>query len=311
MNRLTICSVVWNDKWLLDYNWDLTQSLNIDQSFDWIMVRQLPIQPQKEVETKFQPDFKMIDGMVEDWGGPPIRSRGAIFNYRGYNIVIPHVKTRFLLWLHPDFYVIRSNWINDIIDYMQNKELDFIGSPFHPRMYKQPRYSVSGHFLLVDTYRVNVFKWDWSPILRYKINPFTEFIWKGLISLGVDPRRKRIGKNKETGEVHEKYIKSKSYKYEIFTPVFKVTDQKLRLRHRPLIEYCLPERHCFIPKKKGSFTENDFASFGKPDFNAMGSEEYMWKDKPFGVHLRSRTQFSHDVQKNETEFVAELLSKAI
>lgn len=53
-----------------------------------------------------------------------------------------------------------------------------------------------------------------------------------------------------------------------------------------LMDKFLPDRFSFIPKKAGYFSTESFKDKGYFDALGSGWEEYMWRGKPFGIHLR-------------------------
>jgi hypothetical protein len=55
-----------------------------------------------------------------------------------------------------------------------------------------------------------------------------------------------------------------------------------------LLEFFLPDRFCFIPKRKGYFSTEGFKDRGYIDVQSIDTwwEELLWKNEPFGFHLR-------------------------
>ncbi|TSC66823.1 MAG: hypothetical protein G01um101472_638, partial [Parcubacteria group bacterium Gr01-1014_72] len=52
------------------------------------------------------------------------------------------------------------------------------------------------------------------------------------------------------------------------------------------LEFFLPDRLCFIPKRRHYSTTQRFRDFGLPDIVGAGCEEYFFRGKPFALHLR-------------------------
>lgn len=55
-----------------------------------------------------------------------------------------------------------------------------------------------------------------------------------------------------------------------------------------MIDFVLPDELSFVPKGKDYFAIKGFRERGFPDLDARGWEEFLWKDQPFGFHVRSQ-----------------------
>ena len=103
----------------------------------------------------------------------------------------------------------------------------------------------------------------------------------------------------DTGHrIYETYSSDPSIKYECLQPVFKpkhAYSKRSYLLFWPnfWFEKLLPDRLCFIPQKPGYYTMRGFAEQGFFDASRMGREEYMWENRPFGVHMRSYKKRNH------------------
>jgi len=101
-------------------------------------------------------------------------------------------------------------------------------------------------------------------------------------------KRLSIGVSQDTGiRIYRNYIGRTDIKYEYAIPVFKPADLGINIKHLAM-ERFLPDRYCFVPKRRGYFTDGGFADSGFPDVVSMGCEEYMWQGDPFAFHVRGR-----------------------
>lgn len=75
------------------------------------------------------------------------------------------VYTPYLLVLDPDFYIVRSNWIDDVITHMASRGLAFFGAPWHPKWYSKYRYFPCVHCMFIDARQIDCHELDFTPDL--------------------------------------------------------------------------------------------------------------------------------------------------
>ena len=144
---LTVVSVVFRDKAMLDLNYKLTTSLNQGLPLNWIVVRNKPVLWEDWMPGD-EERFQFVEGAETDplWG-PRYRS---YHSSAGHDIATRQIKTRFALFMLPDFFAVRRNWISDVINHMLENRLDFFGLPYHPEKYKEIRYFPRQEGLFVE-----------------------------------------------------------------------------------------------------------------------------------------------------------------
>ena len=49
------------------------------------------------------------------------------------------ILTNYLLVLDPDFFILQNDWIKNITEFMETDDIDFFGSPWHPKWYTKYR----------------------------------------------------------------------------------------------------------------------------------------------------------------------------
>jgi hypothetical protein len=224
----------------------------------------------------------------------------------GLNKALEYVNTRFLLISDPDFYIIRPNWIEDVISYMKSNDLSFFGVPWHPKWYRKYRYFPCIHCLFVDLEKVPMSTLDFMPDfvplgsgsmqgemrksssivkLRNNVPPIFKHGIKLLKFLTIE--RRHIGWDGDTGSrFYIRFHQKEGYYYECVIPVFRPRwDLQVPipwgLNRR--IERILPDHLCYIPKRPGYFSKRGFL-----DDETITSqwEEFLWKDQLFGFHVR-------------------------
>ena len=324
---LTICSVSFASAPYLYLNRQLTARLNGTGNWKWIVVENTP--PGSEGAVGRGDGFVVLDGVAR------IPAGGASGSYQhgeGLNKASPHIKTRFALFLDPDFYIVRRGWICEILNHMLTHQLVFFGAPWNPKWFMKYRYFPCVHCLFIDLSQVDAESLDFAPdrpelikpsgvppFLKQKIPP--PFLNMLLTIKGVLWHLKvgslQVGTTKDTGyDIYRRFGLKKPTPSECVVPVFRPESDFLgpRLAHSKIgrfVDRILPDRMSFIPKLSGSYTREGFREHGYPDVTSLGWEEFIWKGKPFGFHLRRQGRGSKDsaVEKRTLEQVIENFGK--
>lgn len=315
---LTICSVSFDSTFYLDLNQRLVQRLNTSDNWRWLIV---------ENSASHAADAVSGDDRVSVVaGGPPdpsidSRIRGSYHHAAALNSILSHVSTRFVLLLDPDFYIVRSEWIGEILNDMMDRNLAFFGVPWHPRWYTKYRYFPCVHCLFIDLERVRRETLDFTPEIRIKARKVPKDVrpaTNGRASIGgrqvhriakrlrpavtnahavVSLRdRKSIGGSFDTGyKVFRIYGERRETPFDTAVPVYRPAVDLPGPRYATwsvnrIAEMFLADERCFIPKHRGAFTSKGFSSFGYPDARSLGWEEFVWRDRPFGFHVRRHRQ---------------------
>ena len=78
------------------------------------------------------------------------------------------INTKYLLILDPDFYIIDNDWINKVISFMNTNNLDFFGSPWHPKWYTKYRNFPCVHCMFINLKKIDQGSLDFTPDLMSK-----------------------------------------------------------------------------------------------------------------------------------------------
>jgi len=316
-SELTICSVYYSEhsKKCLELNVELTKKANPKYNWTWIVgdntLGESKIKPQGK-RLLIVPGTEVPDSM-------PLGVRGSYHHAAALNKLLCYIKTRFVLFLDYDFYIIRPEWMKDVISHMMDNSLSFLGAPWHPKWHIKYRYFPCVHCLFVDLDKVSIQSIDFTPKFDKGITRLEElkhWIPKNLSlvlrSLAKVFRaltlrdRKSIGSSRDTGyALFRQYGQDSQVRCESVVPVFRSSSDfrgpaYATLRLNRLIEKLLPDRLCFIPKKPGYYTETGFRELGYFDTGSRQWEEFIWQGLPFGFHIRGYQQDKRD----ETELIA-------
>lgn len=298
----TICSVSHSarSKRELDINADLVRSLNPDAEFSWLAADNAPAGSRERIDN---PRFDVFEGAGENYWNYR-RGWASLRHATALNALVRRIRTRFLIILDPDFYVIRPHWIRDILAHMQNQGLAFFGNPCNPKYYTKFRYFPFTHCFFADLERVPAAELDFRPAFddpsEIKIRTsaaqrFFRVLPKPAERLALAltfQDRKFIGDSRDTcWRMYKKFYRHPIIRTECLQPVFRPREDFGRMARRfflpnAALEYFLPDRLCFIPKDKRSYSTVTFHDLGYPDVRLLKWEEYLWQGKPFALHLR-------------------------
>ena len=237
---LSIISVKFGSSVWLEQNLELIYRLNPDSRFDFFVVN-------NDSDQGFQPprEIRVLPAVPRVLNA----GKGSYHHAAALNSALAFIKTRFLLILDPDFYVIQPNWIESVIHNMEAQSLACFGSTWHPRWTYQYRYFPSVHFMVFDLKKIPLETLDFTPDIG------TSW-WDKTLSRSQIPASLKtilqIGTFRDTGSrVQRRYRKTKTECLQAhFDAEMAISSfdglQKLSLR--------LPDRLSLIPKRKNYFS---------------------------------------------------------
>jgi hypothetical protein len=327
--ELTICSsAIPIDKPYIKLNWELTKRLNRKDGWVWLVLADNDEGPPGEKIAGIGDErYVIIEGIECETTGP---SRGSYHHAAALNKALGCIHTRFVLFLDPDFYIVRKTWMDDVIAHMVNNNLAFFGVPWHPKLHNKYRHFPAVHCLFIDLEKAPVESLDFTPnldkaftrfdvtkgklplILRQRLGP----VVKTLKALTLEDRQS-IGSSRDTGYLlFKQYGGDNSLRSECVTPVFRPRSDfrgpaYAKSRLNLLIERALPDRMCFIPKKPNYYTKTGFREMGYFDASSRQWEEFIWHDQPFGFHFRGYQQATRNDESLESleEAIESLIRK--
>jgi hypothetical protein len=285
---LTICSVTYGDGPVLAVNRRLSERLNPGGLPRWLVVRNRPEQPADDA-LESDPGFDVVPGaeMGEHIDGQGPRS---VHHALGMNLVPAHVSTRFVMYLDPDCFVLRPNWVEEVIAHMLERSLTTFGVPYHPRAAQKIRYIPCGVGMVVDTDRLSLEGVDWRPRTDVGADrmSFCDRLVDTALRRADSQHRLRIEASLDTGIDFYRRHRDQNLATECVQPVMLPMHLRSRLKHprERVFEAILPDHFCLLPRRPGYFTDRGFAFHGHRDLANEGCEEYLWRDAPFAVHLR-------------------------
>jgi hypothetical protein len=144
--ELTICTVSFHHAPHLRLNYDLVRRLNPNAKIRWVIGENSPLDSDRRLAPDEFADTTVL--ATESLGEEGMIS--AQYHIAAMKACLAEADTRFVLLLDPDFYVLRPNWVADVISYMQQNKLAMFGAPWHPRHPRHYPNFPCVHFTMVD-----------------------------------------------------------------------------------------------------------------------------------------------------------------
>jgi hypothetical protein len=288
---LTICTVSFESGPFMHQNVPLVRRLNPGSSFSWRVAENSPegsnlgVDPALDVELRPGVDV------------PEVKYQAASYHHgAALNALLADIETRHVLVMDPDFFVILPGWIDACRAHVVDNGLAFFGAPWHPKWVTKPRGFPSPHFVWIDGQHVDFAGLDFLPIGE-------SAPWERVVRVSSTQRRldrvasavvpdwmerRKVGQARDTGwQIHERF--STTSRHSCVLPYYSHDRHRWpaesEARMSALAEQVLPSTYRLTPGR-ATYSEHGFASFGLPDLDARGWEEFIWRESPFAFHVR-------------------------
>lgn len=171
---LTIISVSYKSKALLDMNYRLVKALNPNTPFHWIVVQNTPPSDLENDLAMDDPRFEMIRGAVTPESEKESIFQGASHHAKALNLAFSYTTADLILVLDPDCYFLMPNWIERITEHIKKEKIAFFGTPYHPQAHTHFQGFPCGIGMFINRrllHEQDCFCLDFSPYMdrkRYK-----------------------------------------------------------------------------------------------------------------------------------------------
>ena len=314
--NVTICTVISFEHLLFKINLALVKRLNPEFHFECVVALNTPAQTSGE-QGQLDSECRLVTGSHQTidllarlyneenrTNGHPLRN---VYHAYGLIQAVRASKTRYILVLDPDFFVVRHNWISECLDYMSKGNLTFFGTPYHPITDPlKVRYFPNIYCLFIDTEKVKIEDLSFDPptlpdqTRLYKENlPLRKQYFHKFIKLFDQVSRPMwprhlIGYYGDTGFALMKFYENQpGILYECVSPVFRA-EEHFGVVSR-LLDSILPDKYSLTPKRIGYCSRQGFKELGLGEPPNKSREEFVWRGLPFGFHLRSSIRSNRDV----------------
>ena len=269
---LSIISVVFGEAQYWRANLDLTRRLNPGGGFHWFVVDN---SDPRVLAGSHGADVTVLDGVPR----PVSRDLGSAHHAMAIHRAFQQVRTRYVLILDHDFYVVAANWIETLLVHARRNGLAFFGAPWHPRWHYQYRGFPAVHFMLVDLEQAPLATLDFSPAIH------TDRYWQ-LINNHRLPLPAWV----------RNWLKSER---------LRDTGFRVKQRHGDArIELLQP----VVGAAGANAGPEGFIVRLSPQAAGVGWEAFCWQDRPFGFHLR---QVGRRMARDTTSVDAALLEEVL
>ena len=246
------------------------------------------------------PRVELVPGF--DPASLPLEGRGSYHHALALNKAARLVRTRYMLVMDPDFFVIRPGWIGACLSQAKARGLGFFGAPWHYVSYRKWRYFPCVHFLLVDLEKASAAELDFTPAIvedRRWLNSAAARWLKGRLP-GLY-NRSLIESRRDTGW-RLRRLRGRGGS-EALQPVLSIerelrTPKHLRHERGRSFERMLPRRWSFLPAP-GSYLEPEAVpEFQRDEYARLKPEMFAWQGEAFAFHMRRNMR---DKTKGRTE----------
>jgi hypothetical protein len=280
---LTMCSVAFRAKGCLDVNHRLQRTLNAGTPQPEWLVYDNNVEI-REALSLDDPRFTIVR--------PTSRDLDMGYEHAlGIGALLSRVRTRFLLILDPDCFIVMPDWIQRVTTHMVEQELGFFGTPINPRRHNSYRYFPYMVCMFVDLTRVPASDlcflpgvWNISTNVTYRARkalasvPKVGFLFRWLLTEQWRTNGWRI---------KARYGSGRDVRFECAQPVWDVDADLPPRSLKRLVHTLTPGSVSPVPKKPGYCSARGFGSMGAPDLAGLGWEEFVWHGEPFAFHIGS------------------------
>lgn len=280
--ELTICPVYYSYLSLksIEMNYALTEKLNSGNNWTWLVGDNTPPgfsdKPKGEKIAVVRGFDQTNPDDLGDYFIKGISPKKKIYSYwhgATLNKMLKEVKTRYLLVLDNNFLIVRRNWVNECLDHMKKNDLGFFGATNPPGKFQKYRNFPEVHCMFIDLEKTGK-EIDFMPFFESKTK-------KSRLAKALFKKHLSVGVSRDVGfRIFHKFAKS-GVKSDHVQPVYKDPPGVLRR----ISDIFFPEQYRLYPKKNYYATQS-FLSAGRVAYGDKNFEEYVWKGKPFGFHLR-------------------------
>jgi hypothetical protein len=306
---LSVCTTSFQSATFLRINRDTVAELNPGVEVSWIVAENSPPDSDERLSEN-EPGMQVIAG-----AGPG--HTPAHHHTLALSSAIAAAQTRFVLVLDPDLFVVRPNWIREIIEHMQALSLAIFAVPWHPHSRGKYRYFPAVHFALFDTERFPKHAIDFAPDVPDRPNdPTWKQEWNSDQAwYSPDPLAHALGRlpwlksrrrlhTSTGGRMYKQWAGDRSLRFELADPAWDParTRPKLKLKAR-LLDYLLPEDLRWHPRHYSKRWREGFLGSLLPLDAPNHWEQFMWREEPFCFHVRGNQDRATRTPQEEAALV--------
>lgn len=323
---LSIVTVSYKSKELLEVLARCIEDLNPDVNYEWLVVQNTPEETQAQ---DIQPDdsrFRFIEGPFVTQEESENRAYGSFHHAKALTLGYSYARAEIVLFIDPDFFILFPHWIQHTVKMMERNKLDFFGAPYPSRRLRDYRDFPIVSCMFIhrgNLHRQGMFSIDFSPdcdghsnkseiynvIKQRKVlkvcgeairridTVYTKF-WKEILWFSLTSKLRHAGINsmRDTGckVFDEFYHNSAHINLNVFskdprTSIEKIIDSFLPA-HKRLHPRHVPAQHALNKSHFKKYRNN--------------VDEYFFENELYAIHINAVSYG----QKEEEEWFQEILS---
>ena len=281
VDGLTMCSVAFRAKACLGVNHRLLRALNPGMPQPEWLVYDNNVELREAISLD-DPRFTVVRPTSRDFD---MGYEHAL----GIGALLSRVRTRFLLVLDPDCFIVMPDWIRRVTEYMDEQGLGFFGTPINPRRHNSYRYFPYMVCMFIDRARVPLSDLCFLPGVW---NLWTNVTYRARKALAGVPKagllfRWLLTEQWRTNgwQIKARYGRGRDVRFECAQPVWDVNASVPERSLKRLVHALTPGFASPVPKRPGYCSAHGFGSMGAPDLASLGWEEFVWRGEPFAFHI--------------------------
>jgi hypothetical protein len=314
MVELTLCSVSFHSAEYLSVNEALVRALNPGVDARWIVAENSPAGTDFRLSDN-DPRFTMLAGE-----GP-----GHLPNYQhtlALRRCTGRATTRFVAVLDPDLFVVRPNWIREVIAHMQGNGLAMIGVPWHPQSQGKYRYFPAVHLTVFDTalfprelidFRPDYPDGDHDPVWptgwTLESSYFVRSRSAALLARLPWFRDRRQYYTDTGSRLYKRWADDPTVRYETLVPRWRAA--KATRPTRAIVAALIPDELSYSPKHYPRASYDPHTMRAVVDELPAHWECFEWQQKFFAFHVRGNLDRQMRQQESEHAKVRRLVEAAI
>jgi len=292
MKDISLVSVIYSKNSYLKFkkNYELVNKTNDTDRWIWYVGinNNLDI---RGIDLISNNNIKYFNGVDINYSIPP-SIRGSYNHGECLNKILYKINSKYLLIMDYDFYIIKNNWVNKVIRYMEESDIYVFGAPWHPKWITKYRDFPCVHFMILNLDEINKQLLDFCPDYDFQKlaikNSFKtkipNFI-KNFLNNNYFRKLSLVGTSKDTGFKVYELLKGK--KNELLTPVFNVLDHNYNNIILTIDKLIPQNKNLSLNRKAYEF--QPFLISKKDKW-----EQFFWKREPFGFHIRGEMNKDND-----------------
>jgi GT2 family glycosyltransferase len=169
---ITIISVSYKSKELLEVNYNLVKLLNPNTQFQWIVVQNTPESELDKDLSMDDPRFMMIKGPTLTKVERENSFYRSIHHAKAINLALSYTNADLILTLDPDCFILMPDWITLVTKHMEKESLVFFGAPYHPKQFTHYRGFPTVICMFINRrlmQELNYFSLDFTPAFEGRV----------------------------------------------------------------------------------------------------------------------------------------------